>query len=882
MATDPELKIRISAQLADLRTALNGLQRELRETGAAGQRSGRQASDGMDRIAASARRAATQFAGMVTAYAAIRTGTAIVKAADEFQKLEARLKLTTKSEQEYARARAETYRIAQDSGQDLANTVDMYTRLARSTQNLGISQDALVQVTETVSQAIALSGATSEQAASAMTQFGQALAGPKFQAEELNSIIEQTPELARAIERGLGIAQGTLKRYAQEVGLSGREAVAALLRVADSVETEFRKLPRTVSQAATAIRNDLVRMAGSTELDGLVDTMEDLRAILNDPAIIEGVTTIAQAFVSGFGFAGRVVAGLNYLLRGASDEVIATDDKILALNERLREVAESRAQLAGQVGGAVAAEGLDRLEAQLTAERDRLVAQYDGLIAARLKASRGESEAARERADASAAEAARLHAEGRAAAGAAAGAAEREKAAARARKEADSRGAQIRALIADLEREAVTHGMTAAELAQYRLAQLGASEADKARAAQLSATVKVLEDRAEAERQARKEAEQWAKREKEIAADLARIEIDLMRLRGDEAGARGAELRAQFQQLLEDIQNAPGLTDAAKAAGRELIERFIDVELADARLNALQDRVSAAVAEFDRAQQSAANRVQVGTTTPRAAQGEVALAGEAAMADLQTLRTELQALAEQDVPGARDALLELDAAMGRIAGESATGLERKLRELRLELQQLNDNVAGDSIEAARGGLSQLFQDIAEGSKTGKEALRDFARGFAQSMARIAADALSTMVVLRMLQAFGVPAGGQAGSAVVSAITRHTGGLVDASGERRAVPAMVFAAAARYHTGGIAGLAPGEVPAILRRGEEVLTENDPRHVANGGAASGLQSVRINLLDDRSNIGDYMASSDGERVLLETLERNSLRARTLLGV
>ena len=101
-----------------------------------------------------------------------------------------------------------------------------------------------------------------------------------------------------------------------------------------------------------------------------------------------------------------------------------------------------------------------------------------------------------------------------------------------------------------------------------------------------------------------------------------------------------------------------------------------------------------------------------------------------------------------------------------------------------------------------------------------------------------------------------------------------------------MPGWLFAGAARYHAGGIAGAAPlkpGEVPAILKKGEEVITQQDPRHTMNGGGAGGgMQAVRINLIDDRGNIGDYMSSADGERVLLETLERNSMRARTVLGM
>jgi hypothetical protein len=61
---------------------------------------------------------------------------------------------------------------------------------------------------------------------------------------------------------------------------------------------------------------------------------------------------------------------------------------------------------------------------------------------------------------------------------------------------------------------------------------------------------------------------------------------------------------------------------------------------------------------------------------------------------------------------------------------------------------------------------------------------------------------------------------------------HQGGVVGAPAPHRLVPAMAFAAAPRLHGGGIAGLRPDEVPAILQRGEEVLTRDDPRHRARG--------------------------------------------------
>lgn len=438
---------------------------------------------------------------------------------------------------------------------------------------------------------------------------------------------------------------------------------------------------------------------------------------------------------------------------------------------------------------------------------------------------------------------------------------------------AEDRAKAIKSLLDNLQQEADTHGKTAEEIALYRLQQLGATETDLKRAKGLAATIARLDAAAEATKNAKKESEAWAKREKEIAGELADVRLELMRLEGDTAGARDAELQQRFGQLLADLKKQ------GDSAGIEIVNRLINLEAADARLDALKQRLTDATNAFARAQQDAANRVQTGVSSPLVAQSDVREAGGETVGKLTGLREELAALAAEDIPGAKEALAELDAEIIAVTNSSAGGLQKALGDLRTEFAQMRENLAGDTIDALRGGLSQLFVDIADGSKSAKDALADFARGFAQSMLQIAADALATLAVLKLLEAMGVPTGGASGGGVVSKLF-HAGGLVGQGGTTRRVPGYIFAGAARYHDGGITGLKPGEVPAILRVGEEVLTANDPRHAANGGG-SGQVSIRNIIVDDRGNIGDYMSSADGERVQLDFIERNAMSIKRIIG-
>ena len=86
------------------------------------------------------------------------------------------------------------------------------------------------------------------------------------------------------------------------------------------------------------------------------------------------------------------------------------------------------------------------------------------------------------------------------------------------------------------------------------------------------------------------------------------------------------------------------------------------------------------------------------------------------------------------------------------------------------------------------------------------------------------------------------------AATIITLFAHTGGVVGEGGHHRPVPWHAFEGAFRYRSGGIAGLAPDEVPAVLHRGEEVLTQADPRHRDNGGRRPGKV---INLAVNVSN-------------------------------
>jgi len=77
-----------------------------------------------------------------------------------------------------------------------------------------------------------------------------------------------------------------------------------------------------------------------------------------------------------------------------------------------------------------------------------------------------------------------------------------------------------------------------------------------------------------------------------------------------------------------------------------------------------------------------------------------------------------------------------------------------------------------------------------------------------------------------------------GSGDIFGSVLHAGGMVGTGGTSRRVSALAFAAAPRMHAGGWAGLKPDEVPAILQRGERVLSRRQAAGYGAGGAAPNM--------------------------------------------
>lgn len=117
------------------------------------------------------------------------------------------------------------------------------------------SNDELIAFMEQVNKQFVIGGASAQGQAAAMLQLTQAMAAGALRGEELNSILENAPGIARAIEQYMGIAEGSIKSYAEKGAVSATVVKNALLSIADETNAKFNGMAMTWGQVWTLMGN---------------------------------------------------------------------------------------------------------------------------------------------------------------------------------------------------------------------------------------------------------------------------------------------------------------------------------------------------------------------------------------------------------------------------------------------------------------------------------------------------------------------------------------------------------------------------------------------------------------------------------------------------
>lgn len=216
--------------------------------------------------------------------------------ADGYTEIQNKLRLVESASISSSKGLNNVFDIALKTNQSINATSGVYQRFAQNAETLKISQAQIASLTETVSKAVAVSGASAGAADAALTQFGQALGSGILRGDEFNSVMEQTPALAKAIATGLGVTTGELRNMAKEGKLTMDVLVPALERAKESVDDQFNTRILTISAAFENLNTSTIKWIG--ELDKSTGASEAFAKAINE---IANHLTIVASLAAGAG-----------------------------------------------------------------------------------------------------------------------------------------------------------------------------------------------------------------------------------------------------------------------------------------------------------------------------------------------------------------------------------------------------------------------------------------------------------------------------------------------------------------------------------------------------------------------------------------------------
>ncbi|HCD4390119.1 TPA: tape measure protein [Enterobacter hormaechei] len=239
-----------------------------------------------------------RVAGAIAASLVVDWGKAFLVAADNMSQLNARIERLTGSAATASQTMQSLMRISSATGGSLQDTAKLWETLSTALRDTGATNGQIIQLTETLQKIGRIGGSSTEEMANALRQFGQSISSGTVRAEEFNSILEQMPELARQIAAGMGISIGELRQLMLDGKLTAEDALNAIQKQTGSVNAEFEKLPRTLSQANTALTNSFLSMIDSVNQatgasNGLVAVIDSMTAAL-DRLVGKAISADAQ------------------------------------------------------------------------------------------------------------------------------------------------------------------------------------------------------------------------------------------------------------------------------------------------------------------------------------------------------------------------------------------------------------------------------------------------------------------------------------------------------------------------------------------------------------------------------------------------------------
>lgn len=317
---DIETKVTISADSSNAERALNKVSQ------AAKQKLGGDISSELDKISAKAQKVfgqdlqgAMNKVGKGLQIAAAATGIGVAATAvkdlavgaanlsDQMAQIRSRINLINDGSQTTVEIMDKIYAASQRSRGGYLEMADSVAKLNMLAKDAFSSNDEAIFFVEQLNKQFKISGASVEEATSAMYQLTQAMASGKLQGDEFRSIMENAPMLAQSIAQEMGMSVGQLKELSSQGLITADIIKNALYGSAEETNQKFAEIPMTFADIGQSIQNQFIQAFTPVleQLASITSSGEFMAAFEGVGIAIRGVAAVAQVSI------GVIVATFN-------------------------------------------------------------------------------------------------------------------------------------------------------------------------------------------------------------------------------------------------------------------------------------------------------------------------------------------------------------------------------------------------------------------------------------------------------------------------------------------------------------------------------------------------------------------------------------------
>ena len=290
-------------ELARAGAAFDSIEQNIRDAGNQQDRFNRRIRDGTT----AADGLWSKLKGIAATVGGLAAAKKIIGISDDLASTRARLNLIVDDGGSVSELEKKIMASAQRSRSAYFDTASAIASLGANAGAAFANTDEIIAFMEQINKQFVIGGASAQGQAAAMLQLTQAMAAGALRGEELNSILENAPGIARAIESYMGIAEGSIKSYAEQGLITAEVVKNAMFAAADETNAKFESMPKTWAQIWTSMQNKALSI------------FNPILTKINQIANSEQFTKVTDGIINGLaGVASVATVVLDLLISGAS------------------------------------------------------------------------------------------------------------------------------------------------------------------------------------------------------------------------------------------------------------------------------------------------------------------------------------------------------------------------------------------------------------------------------------------------------------------------------------------------------------------------------------------------------------------------------------